>query len=61
MISIILALIVVGVLLYLLQLIPMDAAIRTVIRVVVVLCVVLWVFRALGLATGWYRFGHLAP
>ena len=49
MLSIILTLVVVGVLLYLLTLIPMDPAIVTIIRLVVILAAVLWVVKALGL------------
>ena len=49
MLSIILTLVVVGVLLYLLTLIPMDPAIVTIIRVVVILGAVLWIVKALGL------------
>jgi hypothetical protein len=49
MISILIALVIVGVLLYLLTLIPMDPAIVTIIRVVVILGVVLWIIKALGL------------
>lgn len=49
MLSIILTLVVVGVLLYLLTLIPMDPAIVIIIRVVVILGAVLWVCKAMGL------------
>ena len=49
MLSIILTLVLVGVLLYLLTLIPMDPAIMTIIRVVVILGAVLWIVKALGL------------
>lgn len=47
--AIILTLVLVGVLLYLLTLIPMDPAIMTIIRVVVILGAVLWIVKALGL------------
>lgn len=51
MISLIVALIVVGVLLWAVEsLIPMDPAIKRVIQVVVVLCVLLYVLRFFGLA-----------
>lgn len=52
MIHILLTLIVVGVVLYLIQLIPMDATMAQVIRVVVILCAVLWVVQSLGLLRG---------
>lgn len=48
MISLLLVLVLVGVLLYLVGLIPMDAAILTIIRVVAILCVVLYVLAAFG-------------
>lgn len=41
-IPIIVTLVVVGLCLYLISLIPMDAAIHNIIRVVVIICVVLW-------------------
>jgi hypothetical protein len=50
MIGLIVALIVVGVLLWAVEsLIPMDATIRRVIQVVVVLCVLLYILRFFGL------------
>lgn len=52
MINILLALIAVGVLLYCVNLIPMDGAILQIIRVVVILGAVLYVLRALGLWHG---------
>jgi hypothetical protein len=49
LISVVVVLIVVGVLLWLVGLIPMDATIHTIIRVVVIIAVVLWLLRAFGL------------
>lgn len=49
MISLLVLLILVGVGLYLIEQIPMDASIRVIIRVVVLLCVVLYVLSAFGL------------
>ena len=49
MISLLVLLILVGVGLYLLTLIPMDPAILTIIRVVVILACVLYVLSAFGL------------
>ncbi len=49
MLSILLVLVFVGVLLYVLGLIPMDAAIMALIRVVVVVGAVLYVINAMGL------------
>lgn len=54
MIQILLALIFVGVMLYLITLIPMDGAIVQIIRVVVILGAVLYVLKALGL---WHGLG----
>lgn len=48
-IQILVVLILIGVALYLVQLIPMDATIRNVIRVIVLLLVVLWVLSIFGL------------
>ena len=48
MITLVIALVIVGVCLYLLGTLPIDATIATVIRVVVVLCVVLWLLNAFG-------------
>ena len=49
MIGLLVVLILVGVGLYLIEQIPMDPAIRTVIRVVVILCVILWLVQVFGL------------
>jgi len=48
LIDLIIALVLVGVCLYIISLIPMDETIKTVIRVVVLLVVLLWVVRAFG-------------
>lgn len=49
MIQLLLLLVVVGVLLYFLEQIPMDPWIRTLIRVVAVICVVFYLLQAFGL------------
>lgn len=49
MIEILVVLIIIGVLLYLAQLIPMDATIKKIIMVLAILFVVLWILQALGL------------
>jgi hypothetical protein len=60
LIDLIVVLIVVGVLLYLVQLIPMDATIKRIIVIVVILFVVLWLLQALGLfSAGRMRLGGL--
>ncbi len=48
MIGLLVLLILVGVGLYLIEQIPMDPSIRTIIRVVVILCVVLWLIEIFG-------------
>jgi hypothetical protein len=50
MISILITLIVIGVLLYLVNaFIPMDGKIKTIINIVVVICVILWLVQVFGL------------
>ena len=46
LLSVIFALVIVGVVLYLLTLIPMDPVVAQIIRVLVVVAVVLWILRA---------------
>jgi hypothetical protein len=49
LITLVITLIVVGVLLWLVETyIPMDATLKTIIRVVVIIAVVLWLFNVLG-------------
>jgi len=49
LIGLVVVLLIVGVALYLVSLIPMDATIRRVIQVVVLLVVILWLLSAFGL------------
>jgi hypothetical protein len=49
LISVIVTLIVVGLLLYLIGLIPMDGTIKQIIRVVVIIAVVIWLLQTFGL------------
>ena len=50
MIGLIIVLVIIGVCLYLIEnFVPMDPTIKTVIRVVVVLCVVLYLLQAFGI------------
>jgi len=53
MISIIVLLLIVGVALYLIDLVPMDATVKRVIQVLAILCVILYALEALGL---WHGF-----
>ncbi len=48
MIALILLLVIVGVCLYFLEQLPMDPTMKTVIRVVVILCVVVYLLRVFG-------------
>ena len=48
LIGIVVTLIVIGLLLYLVDLIPMDGAIKQIIRVVVIIAVVVWLLQAFG-------------
>jgi len=58
LISIIVTLIVVGLLLYLIGLIPMDGTIKQIIRVVVILAVIIWLLQSFGLL-GPIGHGHM--
>lgn len=49
MIAVLVVLVLIGVALYLIEQVPMDAAIKTIIRVVVILCVVLYLLGAFGI------------
>jgi hypothetical protein len=49
LISVIVTLIVIGLLLYLIGLIPMDGTIKQIIRVVVIIAVVIWLLQTFGL------------
>lgn len=49
MISLILTLAVIGVILYLIERLPMDPTIIMVIRIIVVICVILWLVQVFGL------------
>lgn len=57
LVSLIVTLIVIGVVLYLVELIPMDATIKRIIQVLVILCVVLWLLSSFGVLPA--GFGHL--
>jgi hypothetical protein len=48
-VHIVIGLVIIGVCLYLVEQIPMDATIKTIIRVVVILFVVLWLLQTFGL------------
>jgi uncharacterized membrane protein len=48
-ISIIVTLVVIGLVLYLIDLIPMDGTIKQIIRLIIIICVVVWLLQAFGL------------
>ena len=52
MISILVTLLILGVALYCLQLLPMDATVKRVIQVLAILFALLWVLQVLGLWSG---------
>jgi hypothetical protein len=47
-ISIIVALVIVGLVLYLIDIIPMDGTIKQIIRVIVIISVVVWLLQSFG-------------
>ncbi len=52
LISLIVVLVIVGVALYCIRLIPMDATVSKIITALVILAVVLWLLESVGLLTG---------
>jgi hypothetical protein len=49
LISIIITLVVIGLLLYLVELIPMDRTIKQIIRIIVIIGVVIWLLQSFGI------------
>ncbi len=49
LVGIIVTLVVIGLLLYLVELIPMDRTIKQIIRIIVIIAVVIWLLNAFGL------------
>jgi hypothetical protein len=58
LISIIVALVIVGLLLYLVGLIPMDGTIKQIIRVLVIIAVIVWLLQASGFIGSMGSMGH---
>jgi hypothetical protein len=48
LISIIVTLVVIGLVLYLIDLIPMDGTIKQIIRLIIIICVIVWLLQAFG-------------
>jgi len=61
LISIIVTLVVIGLLLYLVDLIPMDGTIKQIIRIIVIIAVVVWLLQAFGLIGGLNNLFHPSP
>jgi hypothetical protein len=60
-ISIIVTLVVIGLVLYLIDLIPMDGTIKQIIRLIVIICVVIWLLQAFGLIGSLNGLLHPGP
>jgi hypothetical protein len=60
-VSIIISLVVVGLLLYLIDIIPMDGTIKQIIRVIVIIAVIIWLLQAFGLIGSLNNLLHPAP
>jgi hypothetical protein len=57
LVTIVIVLIVVGVLLYLINnYIPMDSTIKSILNVVVIICIVIWLLKAFGLLSSLGNF-----
>jgi hypothetical protein len=61
LISIIVTLVVIGLLLYLVDLIPMDHTIKQIIRIIVIIAVVVWLLQAFGLIGSLNSLFHSSP
>jgi hypothetical protein len=61
LVSVIISLVIVGLLLYLVDLIPMDRAIKQIIRIIVIIAVVIWLLEAFGLIGSLGNLLHPAP
>jgi len=61
LISIIVYLVVIGLVLYLIELIPMDRTIKQIIRVIVIIAVVIWLLQAFGLIGSLSNLFHSGP
>lgn len=61
LIGIIVTLVVIGLVLYLIDLIPMDGAIKQIIRLIVIIAVVVWLLRAFGLMPWLNNIFHSTP
>ena len=60
-ISIIVALVIVGLVLYLIDIIPMDGTIKQIIRVIVIIAVVVWLLQSFGFIGSIHNLMHSGP
>jgi hypothetical protein len=61
LIGIIVTLVVIGLLLYLVDLIPMDGTIKQIIRIIVIIAVVIWLLQVFGLMGSLSNMMHSPP
>ena len=61
LISIIVTLVVIGLLLYQVDLIPMDRTIKQIIRIIVIIAVVVWLLQAFGFIGSLNNLFHSSP
>jgi hypothetical protein len=61
LISIIIALVVIGLVLYLIDIIPMDGTIKQIIRLIIIIAVIIWLLQAFGLIGSISGLLHPAP
>jgi len=61
LIGIIVTLVVIGLVLYLIDLIPMDGAIKQIIRLIIIIMVILWLLRAFNLMPWIDNLFHTTP
>jgi hypothetical protein len=60
-VSIIVTLVVIGLVLYLINLIPMDSTIKQIIHAIIVVLVVVWLLQAFGLIGSIHNLIHPGP
>jgi hypothetical protein len=60
-VGIIVTLVVIGLVLYLIDLIPMDGTIKQIIRVIVIIGVIIWLLQSFGLIGSINGLFHSAP
>jgi hypothetical protein len=61
LISVIVALVVVGLVLYLIDIIPMDGTIKHIIRLIVIIAVIIWLLQVFGIIGSVGSLFHPAP